>query len=320
MPLPLMGETSMPQCFKGSQAGWFGQGQRRACRGGKARATIAGMRWLGSILVLAAVVWSGGCEERVAPWPPSLLHAQLEPLPVAGEPGTDDLAAVLERAVDDEGFVRAGVYPGVADRLHRQLRLWVRFGPNATPEAFGRPEDKLAYWYNARLAWSIYLAMMKRDLPEPETIEIGQADFPIDGREMTLRRIDDEIERLGGFPAVMAAPCVSLRRAPLPKVPFASRTVDQQIQKRFSAFLDAPKRFVIDVEERRVRFPRIIWQYRDEIKRDYRRRFGDLQPSLTTALLPWVDGRAARRLQDAIGYRCVKNDRKPKQAIREDLP
>lgn len=227
---------------------------------------------------------------------------------------------MLDRAVDDEGYVRAGVYPDIAERLHRQLRLWVGFGPTATPEAFDRPEDKLAYWYNARSAWSIYLAMMRRDLPDPESIEIGQADFPIDGREMTLRQIDDMIERLGGFPAVMAAPCVSLHRAPLPRVPFEAGTINAQIDRRFSAFLDDPKRFVIDVEAQAVRFPRIIWQYRQEIQHEYRRRFGDLQPSLTTALLPWVDGRAARRLQDAIGYRCVQNDRKPKPAIREDLP
>lgn len=288
---------------------------------GSWRSYNASMAGRSIILCILAGFALFGCESaEPTPAGRAVLHVELSPATTEQGVRQELLAEVLDRVVDGEGYIRAGVYPEVAEQLQTFLRAGVLTGPTATPKAFTTSEEQLAYWYNARTAWSIFLAMMRRDLADPEGVEIGFAEFPLDGREMTLRQIDDCIERVGGFQAAMAAPCVNLHRAPLPNAPFRPETIDEDIRRRFVAFVHAPDRMVIDVEAQAVRFPRIIWTYRGEILADYARRYRTPGATLTTALLSWVDGQAARRLQDAIGYRCVENRRKPKPAIREDLP
>ena len=80
------------------------------------------------------------------------------------------LAKVLNRAVNANGEVDAfRMNEEYSQLLDDQLKLLAVTGPTATPELFSTPTQRLAYWYNARTAWSIELGMMqvKADTDKP---------------------------------------------------------------------------------------------------------------------------------------------------------
>jgi hypothetical protein len=241
-------------------------------------------------------------------------------LDVAGvQPGTatDDLAAVLKRCVNKNGFIDPDKFPDVATPLEQQLKRLAVTGPEETPELVAFRQDRLAYWYNARTAWSVELAMRLHRQKKDDAGELARFVFPLDGRQRKLSDIDAAIEALGGYMDVVAAPGADLRRAALPQAPFQSQTVRDDVRKRFTDFVDDGKRFDVNVSTMTVRFPPVLWRFREAILADNRRQYGTPEPTLTTALLPLVHGSALRRLQDAIGYRCVEDTSKAKLAITE---
>ena len=70
--------------------------------------------------------------------------------------------------------------------------------------------------------------------------------------------------------------------------------------------MDDEQRFVIDIERKRILVPPVLWQYRSRLIEAHHKTYATRGANLTTVLLPFVEGSAHRRLQDAIGYRCVK--------------
>jgi hypothetical protein len=224
-------------------------------------------------------------------------------------PSTDvkELTAVLKRCVEKQGFIDVDKYKSVAGKLQTQLKQLAVTGPDATPEWYPTADDRLAYWYNARAAWSIALAMRLHQEKKNNAAALRDFLFPLNGRQMTLGQIDKAIFALGGYQAVVAAPCANLQRAALPEEPFAAKTVRRDVRRRFDAFVDDRRRFTIDVETQQIRFPPVLWQYRDDILAEHRRQYDAPQATFATALLPLVKGSAARRLQNAVGYTCVEN-------------
>ncbi len=203
--------------------------------------------------------------------------------------------------------------------LNRQLKRLAVAGPTTTPSLFPTRNERLAYWYNARTAWALRLLLeawdrrVISDLTQQNLIAVttpfSQRRFPIDGGTMTLDGIDAAIARQGGPLAVMAAPGLDLRRASLPRNAFEAETVFENLPVRFSTFVGDEKRFVVDILNQRVLVPPVIWQYRESLLAKHRRAYNVEQITLTTALLPLVDRESQRRLQNAIGYSCVRDDR-----------
>ncbi len=235
------------------------------------------------------------------------------------QPGVrvDDLGKTLRRAVEENGFIDADKFQDVATTLRKQLRLLAVTGPTVTPALYPTPNDRLAYWYNARTAWSMELAMRLHREKTDDAARLANLAFPLDGRTMRLAQIDAVIEALGGYVAVIAAPCANLHRAALPQTPFSAPGIRQAVQDRFIAFVDDPRRFFVDIEKQTIHFPSILWRYRDEIFAANRREFGTPQATLTSALLPRMHGSALRRLQNAIGYRCVEDTRPGALSVME---
>lgn len=198
-------------------------------------------------------------------------------------------------------------YPAVSRALQRQLVRMAVSGPTVSPELYPADEDRLAYWYNARTAWSIALAMRLHEEKKTDPSLLENFLFPLDGRQRTLADIDRAVFALGGYRAVVAAPGANLRRAALPERPFAAATIRRDIRRRFSSFVDDEKRFVIDVSNRRILVPPILWRYRETLLSRHIRRYGAAGATFPAALLPQVDGSAERRLQDAVGYLCVES-------------
>jgi len=229
------------------------------------------------------------------------------------EPGVDysDLAAVVEEAFVQDRSLREChlIIPYAvnrkADRLDAQLKRLAVTGPTATPALLATGEDRLAYWYNARAAWALKLAMLHGLPEEIDCAVLNTRAFPLDGRTMTLREIDEVLARDDDWRTLVASPGVLMGRACLPERPFTSGDVRQRIANRIEQLIDDDRRFVIDVGRREVRVPRVLWRFRRRIIDDYHVRYNTRGATLTTALLPSMSGSPLRRLQDAIGYRCV---------------
>ncbi len=229
-------------------------------------------------------------------------------LEVAGiEPGLhySDLAFVLQKAVTKDGLLIPAALKEHSDRLDRQLRLLAVTGPTVTTELFGSEEDRIAYWYNARAAWAMKLVLLSECPKKLHHRRLRDRRFPLDGRTMSLGRIDEILKTYDDWRVLVASPGVTLRRCRLPTEPFSSQDVPARIARRLNTFVDDGRRVVIDIKRRRVVLPPVLWQYRERLIRAYQETYNTRGANLITALLPYVEGSAHRRLQDAIGYRCV---------------
>ncbi len=253
-------------------------------------------------LAILVLIITGGCEVGVEPI--ILETADIEPRVDYG-----DLGFVLEKVVTPEGLLIGEALEEHSKRLEAQLKLLAKTGPRATRELFASLDKKLAYWYNARAAWAMKLAIVSKRPKDTGPRELIDRPFPLDGRTMTLRDIDEILAARADWRVLVSAPGVTLQRARLPEAPFTPKDVRSRIADRISEFVDDERRVVIDVPGRRILFPPILWRYREALIEDYHRTYGTEGANLTTALLRYVSGSAHRRLQDSIGYRPVPSRR-----------
>ena len=217
------------------------------------------------------------------------------------------LAKVLKVVVDADGFVDPDLLAMEVQttRLNAQLYRMSVIGPTATRDLFLTPEDRLAYWYNARAAWSLKLALLGGLPASLQRRDLCDRKFPVDGRRMTLGEIDALLSDSGGWLAMAAAPGVLLSRAAPPQRPFSARDIRERIERRFNDFIDDEARFIVDVRRRRVVVPSVLWRLRENLIRRHEETGGATGATLITSLLPLTTGSAHRRVQDAVGYRCV---------------
>ncbi|MCE5277859.1 MAG: hypothetical protein ABFD92_00625 [Planctomycetaceae bacterium] len=270
-----------------------------------------------------AFLLAAGCGSPAAPTPTKV---PLTLPPVAAAAPTlsyAPLAKVLKDAVDGDGVLKASEYQWVKDDLDKQLALLAANGPTATPGQFAAEggasaaDKALAYWYNARAAWAIKLAMLAR---EGETITrplLEQRPFDIDGRTMTLADIDALLAADDDWRTLPAAPGVLWQRAALPRQPLQGRDIRSQIASRFEQFVHDDKRLVADDRSREILVPLALWAVKDRAINRYQTAYGASGATLTTAMLPVVSGPALHRLQDLVGYRPVEAPWSGKLAILE---
>ncbi|MDY7010177.1 MAG: hypothetical protein SVV80_05420 [Planctomycetota bacterium] len=262
------------------------------------------------VIVIALLVI--GCESGV-----EFGQVRLDPACERTPNGAADLSAIFAEAVDERGRLIPDALARVRDRLDEQLLKMSRCGPTATPDLFVTDEARLAWWYNARAAWSMKLADLA-GCPRRRCSTAARArTFPLDGREMSLEKIDSillyEARRSGDFRIAACAPGAWVDYAPLPKKPFTEKGFLDRLSVSFNRLVLDDQRFVIDVERRQVRIPPMLWSCRDMVISWYRRRYGPCQVSLTTALRSHLDHLAQRRLDNALGYSAVR------QAARTEL-
>jgi len=268
------------------------------------------------LAVLLAAALATGCDKPGEPMT----------LDVAGvAPAVDyaELAKVLGESVsasDGRVDVEAFEEAKLSDTLDEQLRRLAVTGPRATPELFTSPEARLAYWCNARAAWAIKLAELEGWPEEAAPVRLMERQFPLDGRMMTLAEIDTILATDEDWRTVVAAPGVLLNRAPLPTTPFGAADIRERIAGRFNAFIDNADRFVIDIAHKRIRVPNVLYGKRHELIAAHNARYATRGATLTTALLPYTNGSAHRRLQDAMGYPCVRRRTSELAVTRPDDP
>jgi len=249
------------------------------------------------IFVMAAC----GC---IGPKPVTLDTKGVTPAVATGE-----LAMVLQEAVDDAGRVDFEVLATNREVLLRQLRRLAVTGPTATATLYPTHDDRIAYWYNARAAWAMYLSLQCKDSDNPSRRRLETRAFPLDGRKMTLEKIDAILAADKDWRTLVASPGVRLDRALLPSEPFSGDDIRRRIDRRFQRFIDDERRFVIDVAHRRVLVPAVLWRFHKRIIDEHNTTYRTEGTNLLTALLPYTHGSPHRRLQDAVGYTCVPAER-----------
>lgn len=261
-----------------------------------------------TLTVLSAFAFVAGCAE---PPPPVSLDTR------GVEPAVDysALGQVLEAAVGEDNRLSPRALEDSSETLLRQVKLLAVAGPTATPELFDSADAELAYWYNARAAWAMKLAL---DCGCPQRLtrdELTDRPFPLDGRTMTLTEIDGLLEGYEDFRVLVASPGVCIQRAALPLKPFSAEDIHERIADRFERFIDDHDRFRIDVADKTIYFPPVLWGMRDRIIGQYESTYGTQGARLSTALLPYVSSAAARRLRNAIGYDCVSAESRWEPAL-----
>ena len=287
---------------------------------------MRGACFKGALGFLTVAAFAGGCTPTVG----KLLPVALDTSGTAAGVDYADLGAVLKGAVAGGGRVRPRRLPAFAARLDAQLKRLAVTGPAVTPRLFSTEGGRLAYWYNARAAWALKLLVLYSEAfaaaegaagvlpPDVGWLARGQlksrgidagdfqtTEFPLDGRTMTLERIDALLADRFGWRALVAAPGVAPDRALLPAGPFSADDAAGSAARRFEGFIDDDSRLTIDVSSRRVRVPPVLWRFREQLIARHNETYNTRGATLTTALLRYVRGSAHRRLQDAVGYRCV---------------
>jgi len=281
------------------------------------------------VAFLASAISLVGCRPRKPAG--EFQPITLDTTDVAGKVDYSGLAAVLKAGIGPGGKLLPKKLKANAKMLEGQLMLMTVAGPKTRADLFAGEHSKLNYWYNARAAWSLRLMLtFSRERLEAEAeatkakeeknrevvrwkitddgISIAKfrnRSFPIDGRSMTLALMDSLIVDQFGFKAVVGAPGVSPARAEIPTRPFNANDAAKLIDERFNEFIDDESRFVVDVPSKRILVPPVLWQFRERLIADHRKKYRVTGASLTTALLPHVRFSPHRRLQDAVGYQCI---------------
>ena len=217
----------------------------------------------------------------------------------------EELALVLKWAVEDDGRVNPHMLNFLAETLQKQLDRLAVTGPGSTPKLLPTESDRLAYWYNARMAWTLDL-VRRHGCPEKlPPAALNATRFTLDGRRMGLADVDAILSADGDWRTSAVAPGVYLHRARMPQKPFTGADVRGRIARRLGELIDDQERFVIDLERRVARVPSALWRQRERILDLHKRRYGVATATLRTALLRYVDDSPHRRLQDSVGFRYV---------------
>lgn len=267
----------------------------------------------GKVAIASITLFAIGCGAGGVGSEPVRLEPACERTPN----GAVDLSAVFAEAVDKRGQLVPDALAKMRSQLDEQLLKMSRYGPTATPNLFSSDTARLAWWYNARAAWSMKLADLSGCSRRRCPTSARTRTFPLDGREMSLEKIDTillaEARRSGDFRIAACAPGAWVDYAPLPQKPFTEKDFTDRLPAAFNRLSLDDRRFVIDVERRQVRIPAMLWACRDMVISWYRRHYGPCGVSLTTALRAHLDRPAQRRLDNALGYAAVR------QAARAEL-
>lgn len=235
-------------------------------------------------------------------------------LPAAAGPiGFDGLAVVLPAVITEDGLVDPTALAVHLPRLNRQLALLAQPWPEEVARPDGNNDARLAWLYNARLAWSLRIVARELrpiDGPDglfglPDTIDARtflETSVPLNGGRTTLGGIDCELAAYDDFRIAACAPGVTDFFGPPVRAPFSAETVKSLLNERFAAYGRDPGRIVIDHDRKLLRPPPALAQFADRLTSD---RPGTGKPSLATALAGHLDARGRDRMEDALGYRVV---------------
>jgi hypothetical protein len=183
-------------------------------------------------------------------------------LPPSDVPPIDAYARVLEKHVDERGFVDFPALASEPKDLHRYVAYVAEVDPEEPEAGFATPEARLAHYINAYNALAMYGVL---DLGLPYT-NAGLRKFrffflrryPIGGRVQSLHAYETAIRELGDERIHFALNCMSIGCPRLPREPFEESSLERALQGATVEFFSDPKHLVVDDESRTVRVSSIL--------------------------------------------------------------
>jgi hypothetical protein len=197
--------------------------------------------------------------------------------PASPEQATKDWADVLERHVDDRGYVDFKALKQNPTALIRYTDWVAAVDPAKHPEWFPDTQSKLAHHINAYNALAMK-HVLDNDLPK-ELTALRRLNFfrlskiGVGDTRMSLEAYENNIIRKIGEPRVhVALNCMSESCPRLPRVPFAAATLDAQLDQEARKFFNESRNVRVDMAKRTV--------YLTEIMKFFPEDFLAVSPSL----------------------------------------
>ncbi len=228
---------------------------------------------------------------------------------ITAQPGTrDDYALVLFRVASGDK-INSDDLSASRPLLDRYLALAAGSGPESAPAGLARPPDRLAFLINAHNAAVLrsIIELAAAGAP-PQSLPIDfdrRFTFLIDGRRHTIASLRDEILRHaeGDWRVRLALYGGRLDGPPLPREPFTSERLDEQLDRTVRAALASEQVVRIDHGEyKRLLLWTGLYEIKDRLIADYERRYGTTHATILSVLLEWSDGFRRQTLNAAVGY------------------
>lgn len=179
-------------------------------------------------------------------------------------------AHVLASAVDDKGridFINLKAKPA---ELKKVIRFIAKVSPASHPELFKTRDDILAYHLNAYNALAMH-GVIAKDIPNDFTSFFRRILFfkfhtiTIGGQQTSLYDYENDVIRPLGDARVHFALNCMVRDCPrLPKQPFRTESLQQQLDRAAIEFFNKPTHLRVDNEKETIHLSEILDFYTDD--------------------------------------------------------
>lgn len=220
-------------------------------------------------LIFILGIFFTGCSTLVSP-PPSSEFSQSTLSDTSGIMPLTGWAGVLQKSVDLQGRIDFWEVGGKPYGFHVFIRHIANVSPKKRPESFLTREDKLSYYINAYNALAMY-GIIQKNFPEDFDGLTHRAKFfiltkyVVGGEKMSLQKLENDVIRPLGDPRIHFALNCMVKSCPrLPKVPFYSATLDEQLNAAAREFLNSPKHVQVDAENKEVHLSSILKWYEED--------------------------------------------------------
>ncbi len=193
----------------------------------------------------------------------AVASAQPQAAQLSVEQATQRWAFVLDRFVDDRGYVDFRRLAAAPTELQTYVDWVAAVDPGNRAQLFTTRESILAYYLNAYNALAMR-QVLAQDIPEElSTLKRRRffrvAQVVVGGQTMNLEDFENNIIRKLGEPRVhWALNCMSESCPRLPREPFSAERIEQQLQRESLKFFAEPRNVRIDHEKERVYFTEIF--------------------------------------------------------------
>lgn len=201
-------------------------------------------------MIAAAAVW--------------LLAATL-PAGPGGLPDPAPFDAVLAARARNGGFD----YRGATGQDRKRLAVYLANLGDARPEAMS-PDEKKAFYVNAYNAMAIGIVLDRYPVKSIRDIDgaFTKIRRRIGGRELSLDEIENRLRDLKDARIHFAIVCVSESCPPLAPAAYRAGTISAELDRQGRAFVNDPKKNVVDRRAGRLALSRIFDWNRREFERD----------------------------------------------------
>ena len=227
---------------------------------------------------------------------------------------------VLQKYVDDDGFVRYDDLLQNRQAFDGYINLIETVGPKSNPSLFPTRDHELAYYINAYNA-HVFNGVLNRG-PEKESVWKGlisglnffvRMDIIVDGRKTNLKNLEDDIvrERFNDPRIHAALNCASIGCPRLIREAYTPGQLDSQLESATREFLNGALHVQVDAEKRIVRLSKIFdWFEKDFLQ--YEEAQGTTQHKKSATLIHYVNRYRSSEEQIPLDYkiRILKYDKR----------